>query len=50
MSGPMAESTRGNGKIIKWKATVYSHGPMVEDTRESTSMIKRKAGESSTGK
>ncbi len=48
-SGPTAESTKVNGKIIKWRDMAFSHGQMAEDMRANTSMIKRKERESSTG-
>ena len=46
----MAVSTEVNGKIIKWKAGVFSNGLMVASTRENTSTTKRRDMAFFTGK
>jgi hypothetical protein len=46
----MVESSKVNGRTIKWRAMGFSHGLMGESTKVTTSTTKRKATEYSTGK
>lgn len=49
ISGLTAETTKVNGRIIRWRAMVCSHGLMAEDMKENISMIKKKVKEFFTG-
>jgi len=46
----MEESTRANGRIIKWKEEGHSNGLMAVDTKENTLMTRKRDKELSTGK
>ena len=38
----MAEFSKDNGKIIRWKVQEHSHGQMEDNIKENTEMIKKK--------
>lgn len=48
-TGQMAENITENGKIIKWKETVFSPGLMDVNTKENIKMIKSTVMVSSNG-
>merc|ERR1719331_3751926 len=47
--GPMDVNTMVNGKIIRWKAMVFSRGLMADAMKVPTSTIRKKVMETSTG-
>lgn len=49
MSGPTVESSKENGKIIKWKAEECLRGQTIGDMRENISTTRKRDMVSSTG-